>query len=187
MAAAMRVHARFFDIAGVVLVLALLGGCHNGDDAAENAAAEPPTGAASNVGSGDAPAGPRDTCPLTAAEVGDAVGVPVQQDATICMFEPEPGKEPSVMYVRQVPFACSDSVVKDPSFTLEPYDSLGVQAYVSPVGGDLLVCTDPPFEITVNVTPDLDDIVADSDAASAAARASERAAAQQLARRILSR
>jgi hypothetical protein len=183
----MRVHARFFDIARVVLVLALLGGCRNGNDPADNAAAEPPTGAAGNVGSGDAPAGPRDTCPLTATEVGDVVGAAVQQDATICMFEPAPGKEPRVLYVRQVSFACSDTVVNDSSFFLEPYDGLSVRAYASSASGELLVCTNPPFEITVDITPDLADVIADSNAASAAARASERAAAEQLARLILAR
>lgn len=182
----MRVHgSSLFDVVGGVLVLVFLGGCGNGDDRADNAGAISPTGARSNAGPRDAPAGPRDSCPLTAAEVGDVVGVAVQQDATTCMFEPEPGKEPRVLYVRQVSFACSDTVVNDASFSLEPYDGLGVRAYASPAGGDLLVCTNPPFELTVDITPDLADIVADANAASAAARASERAAAEQLARLIL--
>jgi hypothetical protein len=103
------------------------------------------------------------------------------------MFEPEPGKEPTVLYVRQVSFACSEAVVNDPDFTLEPYDGLSVKAYASPEGGDVLVCTNPPFEITVNITPGRDAILADPAKASAAARASERAAAEQLAGLILGR
>lgn len=167
-----------------VLMLALLGACGSDDDRAGNAGA---TTAGSGAGTGNAPPGAQEKCPLTASEVGDAVGVAVEQDATLCMFEPEPGKEPRVLYVRQVAFACSDAVVKDPSFELEPYDGLEVPAFASATGGDLLVCTNPPFEITVDITPALDDIMADSDAASAAARASERAAAERLARLILAR
>lgn len=183
----MRVHAVFLDVAAGALVLAMLGACLGDDDPAGDLAADSPADAAGSAGQGGAPAGPQDACPLTAAEVGEVVGVAVRKEATLCMFEPEPGSTPSVLYVRQVSFACSDAVVKDPSFELEPYDGLEVQAYASPVGGDLLVCTNPPFEITVDITPSLDDIVADSDAASAAARASERAAAEELARLILAR
>jgi len=184
----MKVHGSgLLGIAGIVSMLVLLGACGNGEDAGDNAGTGSPTSVGKQVESEAAPPGPPDNCPLTAAEVGDAVGVAVQQDATTCMFEPQPGKEPRVLYVRQVSFACSESVVKDPSFKLEPYDGLGVQAFASPEGGNLLVCTNPPFEITVDITPSLDAIVADSEAASAAARASERAAAEQLARLILGR
>jgi hypothetical protein len=184
----MTVHgSRLFGLAGFVSMLVLLGGCGGGEGQGESANSGTPTGAGTQASSEAAPPGPLDNCPLTAAEVGDAVGVAVQQDATICMFEPQPGTEPRVLYVRQVSFACSESVVKDPSFTLQPYDGLGVQAFASSEGGDLLVCTNPPFEITVEITPSLDALVADSEAASAAARASERAAAEQLARLILGR
>lgn len=172
-----------FDIAGSMLALAFLVGCGGADDGAGNADAA----SAAGGGSGAAPAGPRDACPLTAEEVGEVVGVAVQQDAGICMFEPEPGTEPRVLYVRQVSFACSDTVVNDSSFAMEPYDGLGIRAYANAAGNDLLVCTNPPFEITVDITPSLDDMVADPGAASAAARASERAAAEELARLILAR
>jgi hypothetical protein len=184
----MTVHGlSLLGVAGIVSMLVLLGSCGGGEDLGDNAGSGSPTGAGHAVESAAVPPGPPDACPLTAAEVGEAVGVAVQQDATICMFEPQPGTEPRVLYVRQVSFACSDSVVKDPSFTLEPYDGLGVQAFASSEGGNLLVCTNPPFELTVDITPSLDAMVADGEAASAAARASERAAAEQLARLILGR
>ena len=170
-------------VGSALLALALMGGCGDrGDKAASASSAR-----GGDVGSADVPAGPRDNCPLSAAEVGEVVGVAVEQDATTCMFWPRAGMEPRVLYVRQVSFACSDAVVHDSSFAMEPYDGLGIRAYASPTGGDLLVCTSPPFEITVDITPDLDDIVADAEAASAAARASERAAAEELARLILAR
>jgi len=180
----MRVNgSSVFGIASFVLLLVLLSGCGGGDEASVASS----TGVGNGIGSGVAPTGPRDACPLTATEVGDVLGIAVQQDAATCMFEPEPGKEPNVVYVRQVSFACSNAVVNDPSFELEPYDGLDVQAYISPEGGDLLVCTNPPFEITVNMTPKLDDIIADPDKASAAARVTERVAAEQLARLVLGR
>lgn len=175
-----------FGIAGAVLVV-VLGGCGSGDDREDTADTAASAGARSDAGSGNASAAAGGNCPLTAAEVGDVVGVAVRQDATSCMFEPSPGNDPRVLYVRQVPIACSDAVVNDPSFTLEPHEGLGVRAYAGAAGGDLLVCTNPPFEITVNITPELADVVADADAASAAARASERAAAEELARLILTR
>jgi hypothetical protein len=182
----MRVHgSSLFGIAGVVSLLVLLGGCGDGDDRDDNAGTATSTGAGSGTESGAAPPGPRETCPLTASEVGDVLGIAVQQDTATCMFEPEPGINPTVLYVRQVSFACSEAVVNDPEFTLEPYDGLGVQAYASPEGGDLMVCTNPPFEINVNITPERDAILADPARASAAARASERAAAEALARLIL--
>lgn len=178
----MRIHGySLFGIAGGVLPLVFLSACSGGDRSGN---AGPSAGA---VASAEVPAGPQGNCPLGAAEVGEVVGVAVRQDATTCMFEPKPGTEPRVLYVRQVSFACSEGVVKDSSFSMEPYDGLGVRAYASPTGGDLLVCTNPPFEITVDITPDSADIVADAAAASAAARASERAAAEQLARRLLAR
>jgi hypothetical protein len=176
-----------FRITGVVSLLVLLVGCGGGDDRDDNAGVASSTGVGSGIESGAAPPAPRDSCPLTASEVGEVLGIAVQQDATTCMFEPEPGKEPTVLYVRQVSFACSEAVVKDPEFTLEPYGGLGVQAYASPEGGDLMVCTNPPFEITVDITPERDAILADPAKASAAARASERAAAEQLAGLILGR
>lgn len=166
----------------VLLVIACLGGCGSGDDRADDA-----DNASADAALAAAPSEQGSTCPLTAAEVSDVLGVAVQQDTAICMFEPQPGTEPRVLYVRQVSFACSDAVVNDPSFDLAPYDGLGIRAFASPGGGDLLVCTNPPFEITVDITPSLDDIVADSEAASTAARASERAAAEQLARLVLAR
>lgn len=184
----MRFHrSGLFGIAGFVSMLMLLGSCDNGADPGVNTGSGLITTAGDEDASQNAPSGPLDNCPLTAAEVGEVVGVTVQQDTTTCMFEPQPGTEPRILYVRQVSFACSEAVVKDPSFTYVPYDGLGVQAYASSEGGDLLVCTNPPFEITVAITPDLDAIVADAEAASAAARASERAAAEQLARLILGR
>ncbi|HET6564990.1 MAG TPA: hypothetical protein VFG52_06210, partial [Xanthomonadales bacterium] len=111
----------------------------------------------------------------------------VQQDQSVCVFEPEPGKNPTVLYIRQVNFACSNAVVNDPEFDKQPYDGLGIKAYASASGNDLLVCTNPPFEISVDITPSLDALVADSEAASSAARASERIAAEQLARLLLDR
>jgi len=176
-----------FGITGFVSLLVLLGGCGGGDDRDDNAGVASSPGVGSGIESGAAPPGPRENCPLTASEVSDVLGIAVQQDTSTCMFEPEPGTDPTVLYVRQVPFACSDAVVKDPEFNLQPFDGLGIQAYASPDGGDILVCTNPPFEITVNITPKLDAIIADPDKASAAARSSERAAAEQLARLILRR
>jgi len=182
----MRVNgSSLFGIAVVVSLLVLLGGCGGGDDRDDNALAAETTGAGSGTESGAAPPGPRDSCPLTAKDVSDVLGIAVQQDAATCMFEPEPGKNPTVLYVRQVSFACSEGVVNDPEFTLEPFDGLGVQAYASPDGGDLMVCTNPPFEINVDITPERDAILTDPAKASAAARASERAAAEALARLIL--
>lgn len=182
----MRVNgSSLIGIVGFVSMLVLLGGCGGGEDRDANAASGSPATAGNEVESQAAPQGPLDNCPLTAAQVGEVIGVAVQQDTTTCMFEPQPGIEPRVLYVRQVSFACSDAVVNDPSFTQVPYDGLGVRAFASPDRGNLLVCTNPPFQITVDITPDLDAIVADSEAASAAARASERAAAEQLARLIL--
>jgi hypothetical protein len=178
----MSVHgSSLIGIAGVVSLLVLLAGCGGGDDAGVASS----TGVGSGMEPAAAPAGPHDRCPLTASEVSEVLGIAVQQDAAVCMFEPEPGREPSVLYVRQVSFACSESVVND--LNLEPYDGLGIKAFASPEGGDLLFCTNPPFEITVNITPDRDAILADSAKASAAARVSERAVAEQLARLILDR
>ena len=99
----MKVHGSgLLGIAGIVSMLVLLGACGNGEDAGDNAGTGSPTSVGQQVESEAAPPGPPDNCPLTAAEVGDAVGVAVQQDATTCMFEPQPGKEPRVLYVRQV-------------------------------------------------------------------------------------
>lgn len=168
-------------------MLVLLSGCGGGDDRDDNVGVASSTGAGSAIEAKATLPGPPDRCPLTAKEVSDVLGVAVQVDTVTCMFEPKPGIEPRVVFVRQGSFVCSDAVVKDPSFSLEPYDGLGVQAYASPEGGELLVCTDPPFGIKVTITPSLDAIIADSDKASAEARASERAAAEQLARLILGR
>ena len=184
----MRVYGlRLIGITGVVSLLVVLGGCGGGDDRDDKAGVVSSPGAGSGTASGTAPPGPRDSCPLTAKEVSDVLGIAVEVDTATCMFEPRPGIEPRVVYVRQVSFACSEAVVKDPSFGLEPHDGLGAQAYASSEGGELLVCTDPPFAIKVTITPPLDAIIADSDKASAEARASERAAAEQLARLILDR
>jgi len=184
----MKIHgAGLSGIAGLVAMLVLLGGCGSGEDQGGNTVAGSPTEIGSKVEAEAVPPGPIETCPLTAAQVEGVIGVAVQQDTSICQFEPEPGKEPRVLYVRQVSFACSESVVGDSSFDLEPYDGLGIRAFASPDRGDLLVCTNPPFEITVDITPSLDDMVADGEAASAAAQASEQAAAVQLARLILDR
>lgn len=178
-------NAGSFRIAGFASLLALLAGCGGGDDHGENAGVASSNGAGSGIEAGAVPPGPSETCPLTAKAVSEVLGVSVQQDPATCMFEPEPGKNPTVLYVRQVSFACSDGVTNDPEFTLLPFDGLGVRAYASPTGDDLLVCTNPPFEITVDITPDGKAIVTDPEAASAAARASERAAAEKLARLIL--
>ena len=176
-----------FRIAGFTSLLVLLAGCGDGKGQDGNEVAASSSGVGSEVVSEPIPAGPLEDCPLTAAEVSDVVGIAVQQDSMVCMFEPEPGRNPTVVYVRQVSFACSDSMVNDPEFDFVPFNGLGVRAYSSPTGGDLLVCTNPPFEITVDITPPLDAIVADSAVASAAARASEQAAAEQLVRLILGR
>ncbi len=184
----MRIHTlSWLGITGVVSLLVLLSGCGGGDDRNDNAGVASSTGAGSAIEVKANPPGPPDRCPLTAKEVSDVLGIAVQVDTATCMFEPKPGIEPRVLYVSQASFVCSDAVVKDPSFTLEPHDGLGVQAYASAEGGELLVCTDPPFGIKVNITPALDATIADSDKASADARASERAAAEQLARLILGR
>ena len=110
------------------------------------------------------------------------MGVGMEKDAGLCMFS---GPSRNVIYVQQVPFACGEAVVGDPSFEMEPFEGLGVNAYTTSVGNELLVCTDPPFGITVDITPDLDDVVADPTAASAAAVASEREAVEELARLVL--
>lgn len=184
----MRVHGSgLFGLTGFVLMLVLVGGCGKSDAQRDTAGPATPSETDSEAASQVVPPGPSDPCPLTAEEVGKVLGVVVQQDSSICMFEPEPGTEPNVTYVRQVSFACSEAVVNDPSFELEPYDGLVVQAYANPDSGDLMVCTNPPFEITVDITPSRDAILADAEAASAAARASERDAAVQLARLILDR
>lgn len=110
----MKVHGSILvGIAGAALVLGQLQGCDRAGERDSNADAAVSTGDGNEVALTDAAAGLRDKCPLTAAEVGEIVGVAVQQDETTCMFEPQPGKEPRVLYVRQVPFACSDAVVND--------------------------------------------------------------------------
>jgi hypothetical protein len=176
-----------FALIGCVCLLAFVAGCGGGDGQGDEGNAATPSGAAIEPGAPTAQAAPANTCPLSAAEVSEVLGVEVQLEETVCMFEPEPGKNPTVTYVRQVSFACSDAVVNDPDFDMQPFDGLGTKAYASASGNDLLVCTNPPFEITVDITPSLDAMVADSEAASTAARASERAAAEQLARLVLDR
>lgn len=174
-------------VAGAVLMLALLVGCGSGEDQGLPAGSAEPDSVANAGESAAVPPGPVDSCPFTAAEVSEVLGVAVQQDQSVCIFEPEPGKNPTVLYVRQVAFACSNAVITDPEFDMQPHEGLGIKAYASASGNHLLVCTNPPFEITVDITPSLDALVADSEAASSAARASERAATEQLARLLLDR
>jgi hypothetical protein len=175
-------------IVGALLVMTLLAGCSGdgeGGGTTDDGTGATNIGGASDPGAGNssgAVPGPSNDCPLSAEQVSEVLGVTVEKEATLCMFD---GPSQNVTYVRQVSFACSEGVIGDPSFEMEPFDGLGVGAYAAPQGADLLVCTDPPFEITVDITPDLDDLVADATAASAAAEVSERAAAEELARLVL--
>jgi hypothetical protein len=160
------------------------------DDGADGANASEGSAATTAAGGGDspaatssdAPAGPSSACPLSVEQVSEALGVSMEKEADVCMFS---GPSQSLIYVPLPSLACSDAVVRDPTFEMEPYEGLGVTAYTSTVGTELLVCTDPPFSMTVDITPSLDDLVDDATAASAAAVTSEREAAEELARLLL--
>ena len=176
---------------GAVLAVSLLASCGgDADDGADGATTGEGSAATTAAGGGDSPAatssdasaGPSSACPLSVEQVSEVLGVSMEKEADVCMFS---GPSRSLIYVQQVPFACSDAVVRDPSFEMEPYDGLDVTAYTSTVGTELLVCTEPPFAMTVDITPSLDDLVADATAASAAAATSEREAAEELARLVL--
>jgi len=161
------------------------GGTTTGEGGAATAeAATPAEGSndATPAASSDAPAGPSSDCPFGADQVSDVLGVTMEKEPDLCMFS---GPSHDVTYVQQVPFACGEAVVGDAGFEMEAYEGLGVDAYESTVGTELLVCTDPPFEIVVDITPSLDDLVADATAASAKAEDAELAAVEQLARLVL--
>ena len=125
------------------------------------------SGASDSAGSATAPTS---RCPITAAQASSAVGTQLVAQGS-CTFFPANGDVwPSVIFVRQVAFACSGSIPSEVGYT-ERLDGLGVKAYVQrDAGASILVCDKLPFEITI-------DIVGDS--------AASLAAAQQLAALVL--
>jgi hypothetical protein len=112
-----------------------------------------PAGSATTAAGGSASGGARERCPLTAEQVGDVLGVEVAEEGGACLFFPTNGKlVPSALYVQQVAFACRDDVRSEVGYD-EPFEGLGVDAYVQAGTADgtmLLVCTEPPFEVSVD-------------------------------------
>lgn len=147
--------SRGFALVTGVLVAATLVAC-GGDDDGDAAGSDNGDGGSETTGSTAASSGDGgDPCPLTVEQVSEAVGATVELSEGVCLFQHPEDINPSVTFVRQVPFACGDAVVSDPEFGMEPYDGLSVDAYASAPDlsvGTILVCTDPPFEIQVDLT-----------------------------------
>jgi hypothetical protein len=124
------------------------------DDAAadDGTATSAASAATTSAGGGSSGGGAGDRCPLTAEEVGDVIGVEVAEEGGACLFYPTNGKlVPSALYVQQVAFACREDIRSEVGYE-EAVDGFGVDAYVQEGGSStttLLVCTDPPFEVTV--------------------------------------
>jgi hypothetical protein len=106
--------------------------------------------------SSSTPAAARAACPLTDAQVGEALGVTVTKAAGSCSFYPADAHTPNAQYNKQYSIACDEpgEVGYD-----ERLDGFGVEAYIQPTtatGTLVLVCDDAPFEITVDKGADHD-------------------------------
>ena len=169
-------------LAVVVTALGLLAGCGGDDDDATDAFDQTETteatGRTDEAASEDESSedsgggGSADRCPLTAEQVGEAVGTEMEDESSSCTFFPTGDFDASVVFVRTSPIQCSEEGL-EASRLSESFDGLGVEAYTS--GSDdsspnILVCTDTPFDISVSIGTD---------------RAAALAAAEQLARIVL--
>jgi len=159
-------------IVAVIVAGCALSACGSGSDRDAGV----PAGGGGSAGAGSAPAATTVAadCPLTADEVGAAVGAEVTGPDSSCSFFPanEDKMLPSAAYVRQVSFACSGNIPLENEYT-ETVDGLGAVTYVADRadGSWLLVCrSGAPFEIRVD----------------AGNREAARAAATALARQVLS-
>ena len=108
--------------------------------------------AASSAGSGSGSSSRR--CPLTNEQVTAAIGRPLE-DAGSCSFFPPTGASPRVGFVRPGATVCAGTNPAALGFS-EPYDGLPVKAYVQRSGdiAALLVCTEDPFDLRVEVPGD---------------------------------
>jgi hypothetical protein len=94
-------------------------------------------------------------CPLTVEQVSTAVGTQLE-DKGACTFFAVNDAWPNVIFVRQVSFACDANIRSETGYT-ERLGGLGTTAYVqreTAEGPTILVCTKPPFEISVDIPTD---------------------------------
>jgi hypothetical protein len=93
---------------------------------------------------------------LSAEQVGSALGATVAKDDAACTYFPTDAASPNASFVRQFALACEGSGPADLGYT-ETLDGLGEKAYVqrdTALGTTILVCSDRPFEIVVDVVGD---------------------------------
>jgi hypothetical protein len=171
---------RWRRVAVAMVVLGLLAGCGDDDatdatdrteatDATDATDDTEATGGSPDAGSAGAAA---DRCPLSADQVSEALGAPVERDEASCTFFPADTFSPNATFVRQSSVACDEGYPADLGYE-ESLDGFGTEAYAqrdTTAGVQILVCDDAPFEVVV-------DIVGDPEAALAAA--------EQLARLVL--
>ena len=169
--------------AAALLVLLLAVGCGGDDgdadanvDADASADTEGP-GDTDETGETDAPAEPADgdgfDCPLSAEQVSDVLGAPVEKDDATCTYLPggNAGSVPGAGFIPQLPELCDDGFPEQSGYT-EPVDGLGVDAFLKTGGGataEIWVCGADAFVVFVDT--------GDSDTATATAAAEELAAA----------
>jgi hypothetical protein len=97
-----------------------------------------------------------DRCPLSAEQVSAALGAPVDKDEPSCTFYPADDVLPNATFVRQVAFACDGDLPAELGYEGK-LDGLGVETFVQPdvaTGTQILVCTDAPFEIVIDMGGD---------------------------------
>lgn len=127
---------------------------------------------ASSCGSstGSSSGGSNARCPLSAEQVSAALGATVDKDEASCTYFPPDAAFPNATFVRQLALACDSRYLSELGYS-ESLSGLGKKAFIQrSAPAHVLVCTDSPFEIEV-------DIPGNSDAAIAAV--------QQLAKDVL--
>ena len=166
--------ARILGVAAAVVVMATLVGCGDDDDEGGDAAGPTTSSLADDEGSSDdedgsedddsnAPPAASGECPLTAEQVSEVLGAPVEEAA--CTFFPPAdaaSAAPNANIIRQVAFACEEEARAEVGYE-EPLDGFDVDAYVkreTVYGDQILVCVDPPLEIWVDMLEDHEGAVA---------------------------
>jgi hypothetical protein len=94
-----------------------------------------------------------DRCPLTAEQVSQVLGQPVEIDEPSCSFFPPTDGMPNASFNLQVAWACTEDMLAEGGYEVS-VSGIGDAAYVQPGMADgtwLLVCAgDAPFEIRVD-------------------------------------
>jgi hypothetical protein len=108
------------------------------------------------------PGGPAGTgasnarCPWTAEQVSAVLGATVEEAAPgACQFFPPNDSSPTALYVRQIPLICQGDSAAEVGYT-EPVDGFDEKAYLGQdgSGAQILVCTDPPIEVSAEIPGD---------------------------------